>query len=87
MYVQGRLTQKGQVTIPAPIRKRLGLKPKGLVVVQEEAGVVQLRTVPSIRQGFGAVLVNGKAQDWDSLEEAFEQGVAKAVRAELAKEV
>lgn len=37
------ITQKGQVTVPAPIRKKLGLKPGQRVVFTEERGVASLK--------------------------------------------
>jgi AbrB family looped-hinge helix DNA binding protein len=37
-----RVTSKGQVTIPKPIRDHLGIKPGSEVAFVEEAGVVRL---------------------------------------------
>ena len=39
------LTKKGQVTIPAPIRKRLGLREGDRVAFVEEGEKVQIRPV------------------------------------------
>lgn len=36
MFYISTVTQKGQATIPAPIRKRLGLKPGEKIIFEEE---------------------------------------------------
>ena len=41
------VTQKGQVTIPAEVRSRLGLKPRDKVHFEMRGDVVTLRPVPS----------------------------------------
>lgn len=72
------MTQKGQVTIPAEIRARLGLKPKDKVRFELEGDVVRLRRAPSrIARHFGAVQVPGKELDWRAEREAFERGAAE----------
>ena len=53
------LTAKGQVTIPADIRRRLGLKPGDKVAFVEEDGkVVLVRQEHNIEAAFG--LIKGK---------------------------
>ncbi len=77
------MTQKGQVTIPAEIRARLGLKPKDKVQFELKEGTVTIRPVPSrIRRHFGAVTAPGERLDWRAEREAFEEGVAEDVVAE-----
>ena len=51
-----RLTSKGQVTIPQPVRERLGLGPGAEVEFVEEGGVVVVRRAAP-RAGRGARLV------------------------------
>lgn len=49
-----RMTSKGQVTIPAKIRKRMGLKPGDEVEFQNEGGktVVRKRPPKSVKSVF-----------------------------------
>ena len=37
------ISNRGQITLPAVIRKRLGIKPGGMVVLEERNGEVVLR--------------------------------------------
>jgi AbrB family looped-hinge helix DNA binding protein len=71
------LTRKGQVTIPAAIRARLGLKPRDKVRFEVEGDRVTIRPAPSrIARHFGVVAPPGSPLDWRAEREAFEQGVA-----------
>lgn len=77
------LTRKGQVTIPAEIRARLGLKPKDKVRFELEGDAVTIRPAPSrIARHFGAVKVPGQPLDARSERLLFEHGVAEEVAAE-----
>ena len=76
------ITTKGQVTIPAEIRAKLGLKPKDKVHFELAVDAVVLRKASSrIERHFGAVRVP-KVLDSQQEREAFEQGVAEGVSAE-----
>ena len=46
MTVQVAVTATGRMSLPADIRKRLGLVGGGLVIVEETPSGVMLRTVP-----------------------------------------
>jgi len=81
--LETRLTQKGQVTIPLPIRARLGLQPRDRVRFDLEGEVVVLRRAPArLARHFGAVQAAAKPLDWRAEREAFEEGVAQEVGAE-----
>jgi antitoxin PrlF len=75
------MTSKGQVTIPATVRRALGLKPRDKVVfeVDPEAGIAVLRRVGSIVDVYGAVPARSHPEDFGKLREEFEQGVAEDV--------
>lgn len=78
-----RLTSKGQVTIPAAIRARLGLKPHDKVRFELAGDVAVLRPVPSrLLAGYGAVQASDQPPDWREQREAFERGVAEEVMSE-----
>lgn len=77
------LTQKGQVTIPAEIRARLGLKPKDKVRFELKGEVVELRPAPSrILQGYGAVSPRHRPEDWTKVRAEIEQSIAEEVASE-----
>lgn len=80
---ESRLTQKGQVTIPAEIRARLGLKPRDRVRFEVEGNVVVLRPAGStILAGYGAVTPTQKPEDWRAVREVVEQGIADEAQGE-----
>lgn len=77
------LTQKGQVTIPAPIRARLGLKPSDKIQFEVEGDVVKLRRAPSrLLQGYGAVTPRKRPENWQEVRAEVEQSIAEEVAAE-----
>jgi AbrB family looped-hinge helix DNA binding protein len=81
--LETRLTQKGQVTIPAEIRARLGLKPKDVVRFEVEGDEVKLKPATSqLLAGFGAVSPKQKPEDWRKVRAAVEEAMAKEVAAE-----
>lgn len=81
--LEGRLTQKGQVTIPLEIRSRLGLKPRDRVVFELAGDEVKLRPASSkILQGYGTVTPRNRPEDFRELREAFVSGVAEQVSGE-----
>jgi len=78
-----RLTQKGQVTIPAAVRAKLGLRPHDKVAFEISGDVAILRRAPSmLLEGFGSVPPMTQPEDWRSVREDFEQGVADEVTGE-----
>lgn len=76
------MTQKGQVTIPAAIRTRLGLRPKDRVRFEVKGDEVKLRLASSkLLAGFGAVAPRQRPEDWHEVESAVQQliGIDAAV--------
>ena len=81
--LETRLTQKGQVTIPAEIRHRLGLKPKDVVRFEVEGDEVKLKPATSrLLEGFGAVTPREKPEDWRKVRKDMEEAIAGEVAAE-----
>ena len=77
------VTQKGQVTIPAAVRSRLGLKPRDKVRFEVEGDVVTLRPAPSkVLRWYGSVTPKERPEDFQKVREEFEQDVADEVDAE-----
>ena len=48
MVIQVSIMASGRMSLPADIRKRMGLAQGGMVYVEETEGGVMLRTVPQI---------------------------------------
>lgn len=77
------LTQKGQVTIPAEIRSRLGLKPHDKVIFEVEGDTAKLRRAESkILKWYGSVTPKGRPEDFRRVRDEFEEGVAEEVARE-----
>jgi antitoxin PrlF len=77
------MTQKGQVTIPAAIRARLGLRPKDRVRFDVDGDEVKLRPASSnLLAGLGAVAPHRCPEDWSAVEDAVEELMATEVAEE-----
>ncbi len=77
------VTQKGQVTIPLAVRAKLGLKPKDKVVFDVRGDAVRIRRAPSkVLAGYGSVKPRKRPEDFKSLRNEFEAGVAAEVTRE-----
>ena len=65
------ITSKGQVTIPKPVRDRLGLKAGDQVEFVEENGLVRVRkkTSPSVFKEYRGFLKHLKGADPDRIVE------------------
>ena len=82
-HLETTMTQKGQVTIPAAIRARLGLRAKDRVRFEIEGDEVKLKPARSnLLAGFGAVAAHQRPEDWHEVEDAVEQLLAADVAAE-----
>lgn len=72
------ITQKGQVTIPASIRKALGLKPHDKVSFRLENHAVLVEPAKSsVLAGFGAVKLRGGTKDLKRLRRETEEWAAE----------
>lgn len=75
--IETTLTRKGQVTIPAEVRKALGLKPHDKVAFELEGDVAKIKRATSkIRRWYGAVTPTARPEDFRKMREEFEEGVA-----------
>jgi AbrB family looped-hinge helix DNA binding protein len=52
--MQSTLSSKGQIVLPAPMRRLLGLKPKSKVLIEERDGGIFIRPV-SRKQGIAPI--------------------------------
>lgn len=70
------VTRKGQVTIPGPLRKALGISPKDKIAFQLVGEDVRLQAVKSrLLAGFGAVKPKKVAQDFRQVRREVEEEV------------
>ncbi|HVA79725.1 MAG TPA: type II toxin-antitoxin system PrlF family antitoxin [Candidatus Binataceae bacterium] len=62
-----RLTSKSQATVPAPVRKKLNLRPGDTVIFEEsEAGAVRIRKAEILDLEFLSAL-EGTLSEWNSM--------------------
>lgn len=74
------VTAKGQVTIPAEIRRHLDIKPEGRVVFAVEGGRVILYPAPeTLESAFGAVEPLHRPEGWQELRDRAIQEHAQRV--------
>ena len=78
------ISEKGQITIPASVRKALGLKPKAKLEVEARDNEVVMRPVKSILDLGGSLskYAKGKTDDWETVR----RKTMEAVAAEVARE-
>ena len=62
-------TQRNQVTIPAEVRRVLGLKPRDLITFTiEDGGTVRMAAVPfSLESAYGSVKPSTGPEDFDGV--------------------
>ena len=81
---QPTISSKGQITLPAYVRRHLGLEPsdKISVIVTEDGTVILRRPQFSLESVFGSVpsLPNQSADFEREIEEAMEERAAELVR-------
>lgn len=75
------VTTKGQVTIPAEVRRLLEVKPGDQVVFRVNEGAVELEPVSvTLEDAFGAVVPRSRPENFAELREiAIEEHVSKVV--------
>ena len=80
---EARLTEKGQVTIPQEIRRSLGLQTDDVVrfeVIGEEVRIIGATS--KLLAGFGSVAPKRRPEDFHSIREEVEKGIAEEVASE-----
>jgi AbrB family looped-hinge helix DNA binding protein len=73
------ITQRGQVTIPAEVRKLLGVKPRDKVAFTIEADRVHLAAASfTLESAYGSVKPSRRPEDFEELSRAAKE--AKAIK-------
>lgn len=76
------MTRKGQVTVPAHLRRQMSLTEHDRFAVTLAGSEIRLRRIGSIAQAtYGVVPSVGKTADLDKLRHAFEQSAGREVKA------
>ena len=78
---QVAVSNKGQVTLPALMRRKLGIKSKSKVEVEIRESEIVIRPAKTIRDVAGIFVqyAKGKTTDWKEIREQAEQAVAEEV--------
>ena len=76
-----RVSDKGQVTLPAKSRRRYSVKPRSRMEVIETDEGILLKPEPSIMDAYGALrkYAKGDAEDWERVRTEMEKAVAEEV--------
>ena len=80
------ITQRGQVTIPAEVRRVLGVKPRDKVTFTIEDGEVRL--VPasfSLESAYGSVKPSKSPENFDEISQAVKDAKAEKTAEESSK--
>ena len=78
------MTQRGQVTVPAEVRRLLGLKPRDKVAFEIEDDKVQLAPVKfTLESAFGSVKPDTRTADFKVISRAVKDEKAKKGTREL----
>lgn len=76
-----RVSPKGQITLPADVRKELGIKPKDSVSIEVERGVLRIKPKPKLRDFYQISPALEPERDWQEIErvahEDHAEGAAK----------
>lgn len=75
------ISDKGQLTLPAQMRKRLGIKSRSKVEVDIRDGEIIIRPARTIRDvaGVFADYAKGKPTDWAAIRDQMETAIAEEV--------
>jgi len=76
-----RISSKGQITLPAAARRKLGLKPHSRVEIEVRDKELAVRPVKSISEVYGALseYAKGKSTDWETIRAETMRAVAEEV--------
>jgi AbrB family looped-hinge helix DNA binding protein len=69
--ITAQVSDKGQITIPAAVRRKLGLKAKSRVQIEAREDGILIKPVKSVSELYGVFheYAKGKTTDWDEIRE------------------
>lgn len=74
------VSSRGQITLPAGIRKRLGIKPGGVVILEDRDGELVIRPAAVVAV---EMFSDRQIAEWDA-EDQLAQGEREEIRRRLA---
>jgi len=76
-----RVSDKGQVTLPAHIRRKLGIKCRSRLEVDVRDDSIILKPQGTVMDAYGALheYAKGDAEDWEKVRSEMEKSVAEEV--------
>ena len=79
-----RISERGQISIPAAARKKLGIKPKSNVVIEFDENEITIKPMRSILEVAGVFreYAKGKTTDWDTIRNETMNTVAQEIESE-----
>ena len=80
--ITGRVSDKGQITLPAQVRRRLGIAPRSRVQIVEGDNELIIRPVKNLSQLYGLLHehVRGrKPKSWEQQRREMHKAVAREV--------
>ncbi len=84
--ISATITQRSQVTIPAEVRRVLGVKPRDKVTFTIEDGEVRLAPAPfSLESAYRSVRPSSKPEDFDAITRAAKDAKAAKTAWELSQ--
>lgn len=81
------VSERGQISIPAAARRKLGIKPKSKVSVEVGEKEIVIKPVKSILEvaGIFREYAKGKTTDWDTIREETMRIVAEEIESETKR--
>lgn len=80
------VSERGQISIPAAARKKLGIKPKSKVSIEIGEKEITIRPARSVREVYGIFADrSGRPADWEHERAVAEAAVASEVEDEIER--
>ncbi len=62
-----RVSPKGQITLPAEVRKELNIKPKDRVSIEFEEGILRIKPKPRLEDFYQKIPALKPPRSWDEI--------------------
>ncbi len=63
-----RVSPKGQITLPAEVRKELNIRPKDSVAIELDKGVIRIKRKPKLQDFYQVIPALHPPKSWDEIE-------------------
>jgi len=76
-----RISNKGQITLPADARRRLGIEPLSNVEIEVRSAEIVIRVLRPVSEARGICrhYAEGKSEDWETVRTQTERAVAEEI--------